>query len=100
MCSILRRRGNDTELDFENYPQLPRQKRVVADEMFVPRREVCQDKGCREIVCLIPIVDELLPPSVCRVGDVDGLVRSWEWRITKNKGLDEKVAEHGMQGRG
>ena len=66
--------------------------------MFVPRREICQDGSRCELVYFVPIVDQLQPPSVCRVGDVDGLVRSWEWRITENKRLGDKAAKDGMHG--
>ena len=76
----------------------PAKKRVVADEMFVSRREICQDGSRCELVRFVPIVDQLLPPSARRVGDVDRLGQSWEWRITKNKRLGEKAAKDGMHG--
>ena len=66
--------------------------------MFVPRREIRQDGGRCKLVCFVPIINQLLPPSVRGVGDVGGLVRSWEWRIAENKGLGEKAAENEMHG--
>ena len=68
------------------------------DEIFVPRREIRQDGSRGKLVCFVPIVNQLLPPSVRRVGDVGGLVRSWEWRIAENKRLGEKTAKDGMHG--
>ena len=52
--------------------------------MFVPRREIRQDGSRCKLVCFVLIVDSLLPPSVRRVGDVGGLVRSWEWRSAED----------------
>ena len=66
--------------------------------MFVPRREICQDGSRCELVRFVLIVDQLLPPSVRRVGDVCGLVRLWEWRIAENKRFGEKAAKDGMHG--
>ena len=67
-------------------------------EMFVPQRKIRQDGGCRKLVRFVPIINQLLPPSVCRVGNAGGLVRSWEWRSAEDKRLGEKAAEHGMHG--
>ena len=66
--------------------------------MFVLRREIRQDGGRCKLVCFVPIINPLLPPSICRVGNVGGLVRSWEWWIAENKRLGEKAAENGMHG--
>ena len=66
--------------------------------MLVTQREIREDSSRCELVCCVPVVDELLPPSVCWVGDVGRLVRSWEWRIAENKSFGEKAAENGMHG--
>ena len=66
--------------------------------MFVPRRKIRQDGDCRKLVFLVSIINQLLPPSVRRVGDVGGLVRSWDWRSAEDKILGEKAAKHGMHG--
>ena len=44
------------------------------------------------------IIDQLLLPSVCRVGNVGGLVQSWEWGSVENKGLNKEAAEHRVHG--
>ena len=64
--------------------------------MFVPRRKIRQDGGRCKLVYFVPIINQLLSPSVCRVGDVGGLVRSWDWRSAEDKRLGEKAAKHGM----
>ena len=66
--------------------------------MFVPQRKIRQDGGCCKLVFLVPITSQILPPSVGRVGDVGGLVRSWEWRSAEDKRLGVMAAEHGMHG--
>ena len=66
--------------------------------MFVPRRKIRQDGGCCKLVCFVPIINQLLPPSVCRVDNVDGHIRSWEWTSSEDKRLGEEAAEHGMHG--
>ena len=66
--------------------------------MFVPREKIRQDDGRCKLVCFIPIINQLLPPSVRRVDDVGRHVRSWEWRSAEDKRLREKAAEHGMHG--
>ena len=66
--------------------------------MLVTRREIRQDSSRGELVGFVPVVDQLLFPSVCRVGDVDRIVRSWEWRITENESFGEEAAQNGMHG--
>ena len=66
--------------------------------MFVPRRKIRQDGGRRKLVCFVLIINQLLPPSVCRVGDVGKHVRSWEWRSVEDKRHGEKAAKHEMHG--
>ena len=56
------------------------------------------DSSRGELVGFVPVVDQLLLPSVCRVDDVGKLVRSWEWRIAKNRSFGEKAAKNGMHG--
>ena len=66
--------------------------------MFLPQSKICQDGDCRKLVCLVPIINQLLLPCVCRVGDVGGHARSWEWRSAEDKRLGKEAAEHGMHG--
>ena len=49
--------------------------------MLVTRREVCQDG------CFVPVVDQLLPTSIRRIGNVGWLIWAWEWRIIEDEGL-------------
>ena len=64
--------------------------------MLVTRRDISQDSGCRELVRLVPVVNQLLTPQVCRVGDVDWLFWARQWRSIEDERLHQDAAEDGV----
>ena len=63
--------------------------------MCVTRREIRQNGGSCELVLFILVVDQLLPPSVCRTGDFGWLIRA-KWRSIKDEGLDKEATNDGV----